>query len=117
MQSIDLRQQLIFPANEWKKLQDKDPEKQPGSDVDGEDLAVQELAVIPPTIAVLRSKRNALRKVLASYPEGRQKLRKCLAQFVAPKCPPSDSKTAPPIENRGNPSTLVELNARGEVYS
>ena len=41
--SIDLRQQLILPTDERKKLQEKDPEKHPGSDVDGEDLAVQEL--------------------------------------------------------------------------
>ena len=43
LSSTDSRQELIFPANGRKKLQDKDSEHQPGSDVDGEDLAAQVL--------------------------------------------------------------------------
>ena len=45
LSSIDLRQQPTLPADEREKikLQDKDPEKQSGSDIDGEDVTVQEL--------------------------------------------------------------------------
>ena len=43
LSSIDLRQQLILPATAREKLQDKDPEHQPGSDVEGADLAAQEM--------------------------------------------------------------------------
>ena len=75
------------------------------------------LTVILPTVAVMRSDRDALRKVLACYPQSRQELRKCSAQFDAPKSSASGSKTAPPIEKHGNLLTLVELKAGGEEYS
>ena len=56
LSSIDMRQQPILPAADRKKLQNNDPEKLPGSDVDGEDLAVQELETDAAT-ATLSKKR------------------------------------------------------------
>ena len=74
-----------------------------------------DLAVILPTIAVTRSKRDALRKVLVSHPENRQELREFLAQFDAPKPSASGSQTVPPIEKHVNSLTMVELKARWEL--
>ena len=73
------------------------------------------LAVILPTIAVMRSKRDAQRKVWASHPESRYG--STWAQFDAPKSSACGSKTAPPIEKDGNLLTLVELKARCEECS
>ena len=61
--NIDLRQQLILPATERKKLQDKDPEKQPGSVVDGEDLAVQEAVTLSKKKQKVYSLRTTSRSV------------------------------------------------------
>ena len=68
-----------------------------------------DLAVILLTIAVMRGKLDALRKVLASHPETRQEPRKYLAQFDAPKSSASGFKDGcHPSRKHGNLLTSVE---------
>ena len=68
-------------------------------------IKCDDLAVILPTIAVMRSKRDALRKVLALHWGSRQGSRKYLVQSDAPKFCASGSSRRHSLKNR----QLVEV--------
>ena len=100
LSSTDFRHQLILPATERKKFQDKDPETRPGSADNVSKWALTCVSFSKEAGALADNMNASLAPVQQ------------IKNNDAPKSSTSGPKTPPPIEKHGNLLPLVEVNAR-----